>query len=183
MEELVDEVNIEIPVSEAEYNQTEMFKQDKMGYTTEEILNNSSYQASSWNRFDGEVGELTWFSKGNQPDGIIFIPQSSLYVLGFTTFAGINMTSYYMMYEIKVDNVLREGDLVEATWTKGNEYFRYRLKKPIPVKEGQEIEILVWITTNMNTFEKTPCYRSDNGLDYDTHKALDKGLFEMKETK
>jgi hypothetical protein len=43
MEELVDEVNIEIPVSEAEYNQTEMFKQDKMGYTTEEILNNSSY--------------------------------------------------------------------------------------------------------------------------------------------
>ena len=58
------------------------------------------------------MSDLTWFTMGNEPDALIFIPKRSIMLCGFTTFAAKDTESYDLMYEVRVDGVVREGDII-----------------------------------------------------------------------
>lgn len=46
------------------------------------------------------MSDLTWFTMGNEPDALIFIPKRSIMLCGFTTFAAKDTESYDLMYEV-----------------------------------------------------------------------------------
>lgn len=69
------------------------------------------------------------------------------------------------MYDVSVDGQSVETDLVEALWEDECPYFRYRLTSRVPVKQGQTVDISVWITSNLQTMDPVQCFRSDNGLE------------------
>jgi hypothetical protein len=53
------------------------------------------------------------------------------------------------MYEIFLNGESVEIDLIKAMWEKDSILFRYSLNKEIALNQGDELEIAVWISSNL----------------------------------
>lgn len=70
------------------------------------------------------------------------------------------------MYEVILNGESVEGDVILALWDEGSVYFWFRLTNSLKVRTGDWLEILVWISADLNLFTPIECYRSDSGLNY-----------------
>ena len=116
-----------------------------------------------FNRFPIVYTSYGWSNCGNNPDGIMFIPNQNIKVCGFSTFAARSKDNYEMRYRVRIDGSDVEEETINASGWEDEYYYRHRLNGVYNAPAGSKIEFTCWIAENLSSHSCVETYYGDDG--------------------